>query len=112
VCGADVGCPACYTPKDPYLIATCDTGQCKVLDLKTHPSTVCSSANDCRIRTNVCCECGGPTDAEHLIAMSSEPAFTPLVCDPNQGCDDCAPGYPSLSVSCQQGHCSVDALSP
>lgn len=106
-CGDTSGCPACYSPQDATLIATCDAGHCKVVDLRTHAATACGAASDCRVRTNVCCECGGPTDIEHIIATSSESELSPLVCD-GQACPECAPIYPSeVVVDCLNGHCNA-----
>jgi hypothetical protein len=106
-CGDSSGCPACYSAQDATLIATCDAGHCKVVDLKLHAATACSAASDCRIRTNVCCECGDPTDIEHIIAISSESEFSPLVCD-GQACPECAPIYPAeVVVDCVSGHCNA-----
>jgi len=105
-CGDAFGCPACYMAQDASLIATCSNGHCAVVDLLVHDSTSCAVATDCRIRTNVCCECGGPTDGEHLVAISNESLFQPLVCDPLQACPECAPVYPSeYSADCSGGHC-------
>jgi hypothetical protein len=109
-CGDVFGCPACYMPQDATLIATCDAGRCKVVDLMAHGSTTCTSSSECRIRTNVCCECGGPANIEHVIAVnvSAEPDFAKLVCDANQACPECAPIYPSDVVAlCSGGRCEA-----
>lgn len=101
-----MGCPACYMPNDPTLVATCSAGTCQVVDLLAHASTTCTNEADCRVRTTACCECGGPTDDEHLVAVSDEPAYSALVCDA-QGCPECAPQYPPKQVACEAGHCKV-----
>jgi hypothetical protein len=108
VCAAVGDCPGCFMPQDPTLLATCRAGQCTVVDLLTHPSTECQSASDCRLRTTVCCECGGATDPEHLIAISvsGEAQYSQLVCDTSE-CLECAPIYPPVSVGCIDGHCQV-----
>jgi hypothetical protein len=67
---ANADCPGCYIPSDPTLLATCSSGLCTVVDLLSHPSTQCTDEGDCRIRTKDCCECGGGTDEEHLIAIN------------------------------------------
>lgn len=110
VCGSSYGCPACYMAQDARLIATCEAGHCKVVDLAAHDATSCSQASDCRIRTNVCCECGGPIDVEHLVAIANdgEAAFSSLVCDAGQGCPECAPTYPpEVTATCASGHCEA-----
>lgn len=105
-CGDVFGCPACYMAQDATLIATCSSGRCTVVDLLAHAATACGAAADCRIRTNVCCECGGPMDQEHLVSISDESLFQPLVCDPLQACPECAPVYPpEYSADCSGGHC-------
>lgn len=105
---AGVGCPACYAEPDPTLLATCVDHKCAVVDLLAHDSTSCSADGDCRIRTTSCCECNGATDRAHLVAVSSEVDFSPLVCD-GQACPECAPLYPvNVSASCNEsGHCVV-----
>lgn len=110
---ADVDCPGCYQPQDPTLLATCEAGSCVVVDLLQHASTACSSANDCRLRTTDCCECGGTIDDEHLIAVSNTgTSFDPLVCDPGTGCPECAPVYPDKPLECVQGHCKIAVGTP
>lgn len=105
---ADVGCATCYSAQDARLIATCDAGRCKLVDLAAHPSTACTADSQCRIRTNVCCECGGPTNVEHLIGVSSEPAFVALVCSSDQACPECEPIYPPGAMAlCDDGHCEA-----
>jgi hypothetical protein len=95
--------------QDPYLVATCRASRCEVVDLLQQAVTSCTANTDCRLRTNVCCECGGPTDVEHLIAINSggEQGFTALVCDPMQACGRCAAIYPDLPVSCTGGRCKI-----
>ncbi len=105
---ANVDCPGCYAPTDPTLLATCSSGSCTVVDLMEHPSTECLSADDCRIRTNDCCECNGGVTQEHLIAINIafESAFSSLVCDPVTACPDCMPVYPeNVKADCVAGRC-------
>lgn len=103
------GCPACYSPQDPMLIATCDAGQCKVVDLLQHPATACQTAADCRLRTNTCCECTGPIDYDQLlsIAIGGDAELAKLICDPVTPCDDCDRLYPPLALECASGHCRI-----
>lgn len=102
-----VGCPACYMPTDPTLLATCRAGTCVVVDLLEHESTACKDVSECRVRTNACCECGGPMDDEHLIAVGVGGGLEPLICDPNIGCPECAPVYPPKQLACDGGHCAI-----
>jgi hypothetical protein len=73
--------------------------------------TECERDTDCRLRVAGCCECGATITAENLIAIrtDAETGFSALVCDPAQGCTDCAPIYPSqFSAYCvTDGHCAV-----
>jgi hypothetical protein len=109
VCGPDYGCPACYSPQDPTLLASCRGGQCVVVDLLAHPSTECQSPSDCRVRTTDCCECGGATDPEHLIAIAinGDSQYSQMICDPNTACPECEPVYPPVSLGCIDGHCQL-----
>ncbi len=95
-------------PQDPTLLATCRGGSCVVVDLQEHESTACKDASDCRVRTNSCCECGGPVDDDHLIAVAGGGAYDALVCDPNTACLECAPAYPPKKLVCDGGHCAID----
>lgn len=104
---ASVDCPACFQAQDPTLLATCDAGQCVVIDLQEHPSTACSDVSECRVRGNVCCECGGPTEPPNLVAVGSAGGFETLVCDPGTACPECAPVYPALELACTAGHCAI-----
>jgi hypothetical protein len=100
-------CPACYSPGDPTLIAACEAGSCMLVDLHEHPSTSCNSNSDCRLRSKDCCECGGGSDMESLIAINvtSEAGYTDLVCD-DEACPECAPVYPAEA----RAQCSLDGF--
>jgi hypothetical protein len=114
-CEEMFGCPACYMAQDARLVATCTGGKCAVVDLAQHASTECGATSDCRIRTNACCECGGPTDVEHVIAIagSAEASFSALVCDEAQACPECAPVYPpEMTAVCTDGHCEAVSVQP
>lgn len=103
------GCPACYMPQDPTLLAACRGGTCEVVDLLMHASSECQTEADCRVRTTDCCECGGAMDPEHLVAISTQgdAAFSQLVCDPDASCPECAPQYPPAQLACDNGHCKL-----
>jgi hypothetical protein len=106
----DSGCPACYRPQDPTLLARCENASCTVVDLLALPLTECSSDLDCRLRTASCCECGGNVSMDALIAVrkDAEPALQRLICDPNVGCDACLPQYPEHArAACFTGRCTV-----
>jgi hypothetical protein len=109
VCDPAQQCPDCPAPApDPTLIATCQQGQCEVVDLTTSPITACSGDTACVIRTNACCECGGPMDQGSIIAINhdSGASYAALVCNPDATCADCLPVYPtSVQAVCNSGHC-------
>lgn len=115
-CGEGTGCPACAAPPDPTLLATCEAGQCTLIDLQDHPLTECQTGDDCRLRTDTCCECGGPTDEGHMIAIRKDGHLESLVCDPNTACDDCIPDYGNtpgfVQAECIQGHCTASWYYP
>lgn len=100
-CDAQVG--------NNILLATCEQGQCVVIDLLDHAVTACSNASECYVRAPECCECGGSTNEYSVIALSSTSsvAYSTLVCSPTQVCADCAPVYPPVNVDCIAGHCQV-----
>jgi hypothetical protein len=104
VCSNNQGCPACAPLFiDPTLVATCRSGRCELVDLAEHPASQCAQADDCKLRTPDCCECGGDTSPGRLIgiAASAEREYARLVCDPDQACPECAPVYPSeVTVEC------------
>src|SRR6266508_117047 len=107
---ANAVCLACSMPQDPNLLATCNGAQCALVDLLAEPLTACTSGSDCRIRTNECCECGGKTDREHLIAVrnSSAETFHKLFCDPVTSCAECLPTYPpEATAACDNNRCIV-----
>lgn len=109
VCPKPVPCPQCLTSTNPDLLATCDAGRCKALDVHTLPATACSRDDECRLRVTGCCECGGSTEPAQLIAVSNPSLYVNLVCDPSQACPACAPVYPtSVEAYCApDAHCAV-----
>lgn len=105
VCRDEMACPACAGLSDPTLLATCRAGRCELVDLLDDPAlTGCEVASDCRIRTVDCCECGGRTSRDAVVALraDAESAFSALVCDGSGvACAECAPVYPpEAMVSC------------
>jgi hypothetical protein len=113
-CPDGAACPACYMQQDGALIATCESKKCKVVDVTEHASSACKTSSDCRFRTNVCCECGGPTTPDHIISInvSSDASYGSLVCDPGQACAECAPIYQldAQPVCTLNEHCVVGWL--
>lgn len=108
-----MGCPACYMVQDPALVGTCNAGTCEVFDVRAADLSECAVATDCRVRTRDCCECGGDTSMEGLLAIpiAAENAYMDIVCDEGTmtGCPECAPIYPmeAAAVCDPDGHCNV-----
>jgi hypothetical protein len=97
VCRGNSACPACASIPNPYLAGICRSGECVVVDLAEDPLTSCTDDSDCKLRTVDCCECGGRTSQDALVAIrvDAEAAFSALVCDvPPPLCAECAPVYP------------------
>ncbi len=110
-CGPGTGCPTCYLPQDPTLVATCAAAKCTLVDLLEHSATRCTSDAECVVRTKDCCECGGATGEEGLLAIaaSQRAAFEELVCDTSVGCPECEPVYPDEArAACEGGRCSIE----
>ncbi|MEZ4232552.1 MAG: hypothetical protein R3B89_25455 [Polyangiaceae bacterium] len=106
----DMDCPACDMPRDPTLVATCSAGRCELVDLLQHEATACTRDEDCVLRTNECCNCGGAQDMEHLIAVNSMSSYPRLVCDPDEACDACvdAPPDRARAYCATNGHCAAE----
>lgn len=108
VCAGNSSCEACLAQVgNSTLLATCEQGQCIVIDLLEHAVTACSNASECYVRAPECCECGGSTNEFAVVALSSASsvAYSTLVCSSTQVCADCAPVYPTVNVACIAGHC-------
>jgi hypothetical protein len=111
VCPAPVPCPECASIVNPDLHATCSIDGCVAVDIRALGPTTCTVDADCRLRTTGCCECGGSTEPWALtaIAITGEPAYRDLACDPDQTCPRCAPIYPESvrAICAPDGHCAV-----
>ncbi len=103
--------PRCTFPPSPHLVATCANEECELVDLSARPFTECRTASDCRLRTNACCECGGATGRESLVAVArdSEQSVADWVCEPNATCDSCAAEPPpdGARAECIAERCRV-----
>lgn len=110
VCPMPIPCPTCPSALNPDLQVTCASSRCAPFDVRLSDVSLCTSDADCRLRVTQCCECGGDTSPFALIAVSSEPGYSTLVCDPMIGCPECAPTYPDTvrAVCAADGHCAVE----
>ncbi|MFO0555712.1 MAG: hypothetical protein U0271_45470 [Polyangiaceae bacterium] len=115
VCPNPVPCPDCISLVNPDLLATCTEGTCTAIDVRKDAVSACTADTDCRLRTQGCCECGGSTAEEDLIAVRVDAAsdFAALACDPEVGCPACEPMYPtSVEAFCaDDGHCDIRPVS-
>lgn len=103
-------CLPCVPAPHPYLQATCTAGTCEALDVRQHAVSECNADADCRVRVTQCCECGGDTSPQALIAVrASAGAYDALVCDPMAACPECEPVYPDnvRAVCGASGHCEI-----
>lgn len=116
VCDDGQGCPTCHQDRDPSLIATCDAGQCTVVDIYELSLTDCQTADDCKLRAQRCCECEADTGRSSLISIraDAEAEYAALVCDPNKSCLFCAPIYPpeTTAICTPDGTCQVSWPGP
>ena len=72
LCGNKSDCASCNAQVGiNTLVATCEQGQCVLVDLRNHAVTACMNASECYVRAPECCECGGSTDEYAVIALSS-----------------------------------------
>ena len=114
ICGPDpVGCPACAGRPNPNLQATCESGNCAVLDVRADAISACASDDDCQLRYADCCEaCGAP--AFGLIALRKDRAadYRAKVCAADVACPKCAVSYPaSARAQCDATkHCVVTGV--
>ena len=112
VCPEEMPCPLCATMPNPNIGATCDdTMRCVGFDVRTLPLAQCEVDTDCKLRVQQCCECGGDTSPEALIAIrvDGEIDYQGLVCSGDFGCPECAPSYPDTHQAyCRAGVCVVD----
>ena len=109
-------CPGCAEMPNPELVATCEEGRCLAVDLGAEDLTLCTSNDDCVIRTPVCCECGADMSPMSLVAIRNDgrSALEDLVCDPDFGCTECAPTYPdNVEAICDDdNHCAAWIIPP
>jgi len=108
---ADAGvCPECETGWNPSIVATCNAARCAAVEISRLPLAACTTDDDCVLRTRDCCECGGDTSIESLIALRPDGLidYLGLVCDTGAICDDCLPSYPpEVQPACVAGVCEV-----
>ena len=101
-------CPDCASMPNPHLVPTCEAGVCGVADLEADPMTACTADDDCRLRTQDCCECGGDLGTLVAIRTDAEGDYVAIACGEDVGCPECAPTYPAdVTATCEAGRCTV-----
>ena len=109
---AGIGCPECAAMQDPYLIATCEAGECVAIDLHAHAVTECTTTTDCTLSPLECCACGLLSAAEVVAHNPARGSLGSLLCDPDADCPPCVPDYGGLAARCDAGRCVVVAPAP
>jgi hypothetical protein len=109
VCAEPVACPDCASIANPSLIATCEAGACRALDVRTLDLSRCEADSDCIARSASCCACD---DRYGRIAIRAdkEAEYAALVCPSSDyDCAGCEPGLlPAQEVYCaDDGHCRL-----
>ncbi len=111
----DPQCPACALMPNPWLGATCEVELCAAFDLRETELVTCTADDDCALRVTDCCECGGDTNREALIALTTDAvaSYVGLVCDPETTCPACEPSYPdTVEAFCSAaGRCDIREAS-
>jgi hypothetical protein len=104
-----IGCPSVGPGEANYpnYFASCESGQCQPVDVRTSPLSACSDSSECGLRSGTtCCGCG----SGNLIAVSKKVNVEQAFCGPGGACAaDCAvaPLPPDVSALCSAGHCIV-----
>jgi Kunitz/Bovine pancreatic trypsin inhibitor domain len=105
-----VDCPGCPEPSQSsreFFTATCQAGQCVVIDVRQTDLTKCVDNTDCVLRSGLeCCE---RCDGAHWVALNAKADLRALVCgaDP-PGCPACvAPEPLNDRPRCTAGRCEV-----
>ena len=111
VCADPVACPDCIpAAPNPDLVAACNARACVAVDVTRLPATRCTVDDDCRVRTNTCCECDAEPVFENLIGITPLGVLDllNLVCDSDATCEPCTPDYPAdAEAYCNAGRCDV-----
>lgn len=117
VCAAGDVCPDCLGGTNPRLYAVCASGKCEVRDLATDPATECTSADECVLVPDACCECGAGNSPEEIVAINASRArnYRESQCSGQQGdtvsCLDCEWTAPEdIEPICAQEHCSFTMI--
>jgi hypothetical protein len=107
ICGNMPPCPPCVGTIAPNLIAVCEAGRCRGIDIQSDPTyTKCGNDQDCTLRSGLgCCEC--PETGEWVpISHAGSILVKSQVCAPSTGCPKCIPTPPlETRPICRNGVC-------
>jgi len=107
ICGNMAPCPPCVGTVAPNLMAVCDAGRCRGIDIQSDPTyTKCGGDQDCTLRSGLaCCEC--PEMGEWVaISFAGSMLVKSQVCAPNTSCQKCTPiPPPETRPICRNGVC-------
>jgi len=103
-----IGCPMSQpgTANIPNYYASCESGHCQPVDVRTSALSACTADTDCALRNGTtCCGCGGG----NLIAVSKQANVEQTFCAAGPCAADCiaSPLPPGVTAVCSTGHCAV-----
>jgi len=111
VCGGGpIACPDCAAMPDPYLVATCEAGNCLARDLHLDALTQCTADADCTLAPATCCACGAIGLGAAIAFNPAHGSLAPLICDPRADCPPCVPTFTGIAARCSAGRCIVAPL--
>ena len=108
VCEGMGPCPECVGSIDPYLMARCESGRCRKVDIRTDPTyTKCGTDQECILRKGLgCCTCNADSDWV-AISRVGEMLITSQTCGSGTVCPTCIPVPPTgTSAVCRNGACT------
>ena len=107
-CGSTCGaCPPFneLSSNAQYFAATCEAGQCTVVDIRETALTECGPSSQCTLRDGAgCCE---DCDGQGIVAIRAE-RLQDMMCGAPSACPACAPKIPGQLVAlCNGSRCAV-----
>jgi hypothetical protein len=104
-------CPECAQQANPNLIGTCeDVGfpggnMCEARDLQQLDISLCTTDDDCVLRTPTCCQPCSEMGRDAYVAINREQtaALLELVCEPTVDCPGQCTALPALVARCVAG---------
>ncbi len=110
-----LACPACVARTNPHIVATCERGACRLVDVRTRDLDACKTDEDCAARPS---SCRPEEDSPRVwtpISRQKVRDFTELVCGktPCTGCDEIPETHRAIvkPPKCVDGRCTWRRLS-